>query len=86
LWNEKPELKVPLHKKTNIKPIKKLINQKNEINKYLPQTALCFIKISTFKKQAIEATFTAVLDKLKAEMISIKVVRAKKEIYNQNVP
>lgn len=84
-WNESPAPKVPVAKKGNVKPIKSLVHQKEEKDKFLPQTAFCFIKISTLKKQAIDATLKAVLDQLKAELLSIRMVRANKDIYNQNI-
>lgn len=57
------------------------MEQKYELN-----TAVCFIKFSSFKKQIVGETVHALLNLLNLELIGLKLVTAKTEIYNDLVP
>ena len=73
-------------RKTSIKPIKAKANPIELEKKYQIGTTLCFIKISSFKKQVIGNTLNAILNMMEVELLGIKVVDAKKQIYFDNVP
>ena len=54
--------------------------------KYSVSTCVCFVKISTFKKQVIGDILHTLLNVLDLEVLGLKVIRAKKELYKDVVP
>jgi len=78
---------VPLSaRKTGIKPIKPKVNPMDLEAKYEMGTCLCFVKMSSFKKQVIGNTLQAILNGMDVELLGTKVVRANKDLYFDNVP
>ena len=73
-------------RKTNIKPIKKLIDKSQMEDRFSVSTCVCFVKISAFKKQVIGDILHALLNVLDLEVLGLKVIRAKKELYKDVVP
>jgi len=73
-------------RKTNIKPIKKLVDKNQMEEKFSVSTCVCFIKISSFKKQVIGDILNALINVLELEVLGLKVIRAKKELYKDIVP
>lgn len=74
-------------RKSNIKPIKsKIVDPVAQEQKYQIGTCVCFIKISSFKKQVIGSTLHAILNQLDVELLGLRVMKGKKELYNENVP
>ena len=49
-------------------------------------TCVCFIKISTFKKQSIGDTLNAIINQLDLEVLGLRMINAKKELYHLGVP
>jgi len=47
---------------------------------------VCFIKISTFKKQSIGDTLHAIINQLDLEVLGLRVINAKKELYYPEIP
>ena len=68
----------------------KIVKQKLEIKqfeeKFSTNTCVCFIKISTFKNQAIGDTLNAILNSLDVELLGMRVVNAKKDLFKTTAP
>ena len=69
-----------------ITPIKKKLDPASLEEKYKISTLVCFIKISSFSKQVIGATLHALLDLLDFELLGLRFINAKKQIYLDSVP
>ena len=54
--------------------------------KYSTDICLCFIKISSLKKQVIGETLNAVLNLTSFELLGSRIVDAKNQMYLENVP
>ena len=67
--------------KNAIKAVQTKLNVLKHENKFNVSTCVCFIKVSTFKKQAIGDTLHAVLNELNAELLGIRLVNAKRDIF-----
>jgi hypothetical protein len=85
IYNESVE-SLPIVRKTKITPIKKKVSPVELEQKYNITTALCFIKISSFQKQAIGNSLYAILNMMQVELLGLKIVRCSKELYFENVP
>lgn len=74
-------------RRTYIKPIR----SKEEMNREQQEkdqtsTCLCFIKISSFKKQVIGETLHAILNLVELELLGLRIINAKRELYLECVP
>lgn len=70
-----------LNSKTMVKSVQTKLNIMKHESKFNVSTCVCFIKISTLKKQAIGDTLHAILNELDAELLGIRLINAKKDIF-----
>lgn len=73
-------------RKTKITAIKKKLDPASLEEKYKISTVVCFIKISSFKKQVVGNTLHAIMNLLDFELLGLRVINAKKELYLGHVP
>ncbi len=53
---------------------------------YETSTFVCFLKLSMFRKQTVKEFLSQILCQSQFELIGLKIMNAKKEIYNELVP
>lgn len=76
----------PTTQKATSKSIKQKVDAVELESKFKVGTALCFVKISSFEKQVIGESLHAILNLMDVELLGLKIVHAKKELYFGNVP
>lgn len=69
-----------------VKALKTKLEVEKHESKFSVKTCVCFIKISTFKKQAIGDTLHAILNMLDVELLGLRIVNAQKDIYKTTAP
>jgi hypothetical protein len=63
------------------------VGSKKAPDSYETSTFLCFLKVSVFRKQIIRDILSQILSQqTQFELIGIKLINAKREIYNELVP